>query len=159
MMGETTVLYVLTTLAQSCAALAAFVGAIGVFRLQMLRDQRLAAQHELMADVYAVIRRDMLFDALLEHVELNKTNPQYAKAVQARDLWKMYVPRLKQARSALIRLEAWTLVVIGASLIAFNFIPWLKDARWLPYALLVVVIVTVTITLWSVVVWTGSVDQ
>ncbi len=158
-MGETTVLYVLTTLAQSCAALAAFVGAIGVFRLQMLRDQRIAAERELAAQAYALTRTDMHTDAILEHVELNKANPQYTKAIQARDLWRTYVPRLKQARSALIRLEAWTLVVIGASLVAFNFIPWLKYARWLPYALLLVVIATVAVTLWSVVVWTGKVAE
>jgi hypothetical protein len=43
----TTVLYVLTTLAQSCGALAAFVGAVGVFRLQMLREQRKGVEREL----------------------------------------------------------------------------------------------------------------
>jgi len=39
----TTVLYTLTTLAQSCAALAAFVGAVGVFRLQMPADLPMSA--------------------------------------------------------------------------------------------------------------------
>src|SRR5229473_6771625 len=39
-MTDTTVLYTLSTLAQTCAALAAFVGAVGVFRLQILREQR-----------------------------------------------------------------------------------------------------------------------
>ena len=34
------VLYELSTLAQTCAALAAFVGAVGIFRLQALRDGR-----------------------------------------------------------------------------------------------------------------------
>lgn len=36
-MTENAVLYALSTLAQTCAALAAFVGAVGVFRLQVLR--------------------------------------------------------------------------------------------------------------------------
>lgn len=39
-MSETTLLYTLSTLAQTCAALAAFVGAVGLFRLQILREQR-----------------------------------------------------------------------------------------------------------------------
>ena len=43
----TTVLYILTTLAQSCAALAAFVGAVGVFRLQALREDRNAVERDL----------------------------------------------------------------------------------------------------------------
>src|SRR5262252_8280144 len=37
-MDDQVVLYALSTLAQTCAALAAFVGAIGLFRLQSLRD-------------------------------------------------------------------------------------------------------------------------
>jgi hypothetical protein len=40
LMSETTLLYTLSTLAQTCAALAAFVGAVGLFRLQILREQR-----------------------------------------------------------------------------------------------------------------------
>jgi len=44
---ETTLLYILTTLAQTCAALAAFVGAVGLFRLQTLRDQHARAERDL----------------------------------------------------------------------------------------------------------------
>ena len=33
---QTTILYALSTLAQTCAALAAFVGAVGLYRLQSL---------------------------------------------------------------------------------------------------------------------------
>jgi hypothetical protein len=40
MKDPTTVLYALSTVAQTCAALAALVGAIGLFRLQILREQR-----------------------------------------------------------------------------------------------------------------------
>ena len=39
-MERDAVLYALSTLAQTCAALAAFVGAVGIFRLQILREQR-----------------------------------------------------------------------------------------------------------------------
>jgi hypothetical protein len=39
-MNDQAVFYALSTLAQTCAALAAFVGAVGVYRLQSLRDKR-----------------------------------------------------------------------------------------------------------------------
>jgi hypothetical protein len=39
-MERDAVLYGLSALAQTCAALAAFVGAVGIFRLQALRDGR-----------------------------------------------------------------------------------------------------------------------
>ena len=54
-MNENAVLYALSTLAQTCAALAAFVGAIGLFLLQLLRERRQATEVALRAslvDVY-----------------------------------------------------------------------------------------------------------
>src|SRR5436309_9523451 len=45
--AETTVLYALSTLAQTCAALAAFVGAVGVFRLQVLATRRRQLEDDL----------------------------------------------------------------------------------------------------------------
>ncbi len=39
-MNDQAVFYPLSTLAQTCAALAAFVGAVGVYRLQSLKDKR-----------------------------------------------------------------------------------------------------------------------
>jgi hypothetical protein len=165
-MGETTVLYALTTLAQSCAALAAFVGALGVFRIQMLRDQKRDAERNFHLHATRLIGQTsaMSRDAILERInqvrDANPTrpNPALVLADEARERWDAFSPRLLQARRALIRLELWTLAVIGASMIGFNFIPWLKDARWMPYALLLAVIVTVVVTLWSDVVWTGTVD-
>ena len=164
-MGETTVLYALTTLAQSCAALAAFVGALGVFRIQMLRDQKRDAERNfhLLATRLVGQTSAMTRDALLQRINQvrtdSPTHPNLVLADEAREQWDAYGPRLLQARQALVRLEVWTLAVIGASMIGFNFIPWLKDARWMPYALLVTVSITVAVTLRSVVVWTGKVDS
>jgi hypothetical protein len=45
--NENAVLYALSTLAQTCAALAAFVGAIGLFLLQSLREQQRVAERAL----------------------------------------------------------------------------------------------------------------
>jgi hypothetical protein len=163
-MGETTVLYALTTLAQSCAALAAFVGALGVFRIQMLRDQKRDAEHNFRFHAMRLIgntsamTRDDIFERLDRVRAENAAHPNLVPADRAREQWDAFGPRLLEARRALIRLEAATLTVIGASMIGFNFIPWLKDARWMPYALLVTVIGIAAVTLWSVVVWTGTVD-
>ncbi len=165
MNDQTTVLYALTTLAQSCAALAAFVGALGVFRIQMLRDQKRDAEQgfyllatRVIGNTSALSRDDVL--QRIDQVRANNpSQPHMLLADEARERWDAFRPRLLQARRALIRLEVWTLTVIGASMIGFNFIPWLKEARWLPYALLVAVIITVAVTLWSVIVWTGKVDE
>lgn len=45
--AETTALYALSTLAQTCAALAAFVGAVGLYRLGQLAEQQKRAENEL----------------------------------------------------------------------------------------------------------------
>src|SRR5439155_2726035 len=45
--NENAVLYALSTLAQTCAALAAFVGAVGLFRLQLLRADQNTAERNL----------------------------------------------------------------------------------------------------------------
>jgi hypothetical protein len=42
----TTVLYALSTIAQTCAALAAFVGAVGLYRLGQLSEQRNSVERE-----------------------------------------------------------------------------------------------------------------
>src|ERR1700720_3950569 len=112
MMGETTVLYVLTTLAQSCAALAAFVGAVGVFRLQLLGDQRSDVERELRADSEGLTSRDTLaisLDEVLEAVRnpRNEYHPNVLRASAARESWEAFVPRMQQTRTALIVLEAW----------------------------------------------------
>ena len=72
MKDATTLLYALSTLAQTCAALAAFVGAVGIYRLQLLQASRntiernvrgLAAQTSLIgADVAALLPFDVVID-------------------------------------------------------------------------------------------------
>jgi len=167
MMGETTVLYVLTTLAQSCAALAAFVGALGVFRMQMLRDQQRDAARTLQDRAafldfggrnVLVIPLPDLAAAVESPKERHPENPgwvqNYEWALMAKRSWEAFSPRLRWASVTLVVLEAWTLTIMGVALVGFNFIPWLKCARWLPGALLAVVAVTVLVTLGSVFVWT-----
>ncbi len=160
----TTVLYTLTTLAQSCAALAAFVGAVGVFRMQMLRDQRRDAERELRARSEGLTSRDTLvvpFDEVLEAVRnpRDEKHPNVPRAREALKHWKAFEPLQARTRRALLVLEAWNLGVIGVSLIGFNYVPILARAPWFSYALLVVATGTIFIPLWCVWVWTKGVEE
>ncbi len=165
----TTVLYVLTTLAQSCAALAAFVGAVGVFRLQMLRDDRVAAAENLRRAALAarVVMHDTASWLPIERIEQEvekerskaPTNANAQVAGRILDYWRALAPRQDRTRRALIVLEAWNLGVIGLSLIGFNFVPTLARVPWFSSALVVVATGTVFIPLWCVWVWTTRVRE
>ena len=48
---HTTVLYMLSTLAQTCAALAALIGAVGLYRLQQLHGEQEEIFHDLHANI------------------------------------------------------------------------------------------------------------
>jgi len=159
----TTVLYTLTTLAQSCAALAAFVGAVGVFRLQMLREQRRDPERELRASAAKLTTRDMIENPLPDVVSMIDQEPGtdrlVAAAMEARDRWAAFVPRSQKTRIALLVLEAWNLGVIGVSLIGFNYVPILARAPWFSSILVAVATGTVLVPLWCVWVWTRGVEH
>jgi hypothetical protein len=55
-MAKNTIVYALSTLAQTCAALATFIGAVGLYRLQSLQQTRSALFH----DTRAVFRHSPL---------------------------------------------------------------------------------------------------
>ena len=168
MNDPTTVLYVLTTLAQSCAALAAFVGAVGVFRLQLLRDGQNEAERNLrsMAAGMRMATPEtapwLPIEQLTQDFEKERgkasTNASSLVAVRAIDAWRAFVPFQDRTRRALLVLEAWNLGVIGVSLIGFNYVPMLARAPWFSYALLTVATGTVLIPLWCVWVWTKRVE-
>jgi hypothetical protein len=163
-MGETAVLYTLTTLAQTCAALAAFVGAVAIFRLQILRDQRRAAEIVLRALSEGLTTRDPFRIALAEVLQAieqpsERDHLNLPAAIAAHATWQAFGPRLRRSRWVLIVFELWNLAVIGASLIGFNYVPFLKSASWTFGALWAVVVGTVLVTVGSVIVWTQGVEQ
>lgn len=145
---QTNVLYVLTTLAQSCAALAAFVGAVGVFRIQMLREQRQGAEKVLRGRTHeASIFRDAAFwvpiddiakrlDTVRADLNLkdtdtsNESNPSLGAlfaAFKALDVWRVSEVPFKRTRGALLLLEGWNLAVITVALVGFQ--PRLSTGR------------------------------
>jgi Flp pilus assembly protein TadB len=167
---QTTVLYVLTTLAQSCAALAAFVGAVGVFRIQMLREQRQRAEIDL-RDVAQKLVNVIFMDmhrsptaAVLQRIDEERrkqpTHPSVIEAMDARRRWETFRPQLHSTRSSLLALEGWNLAVIAAALICFNCVSALSRAPWLSGAALVVVaVITALVPLGCVWVWTQGVEK
>jgi hypothetical protein len=161
---ETTVLYVLSTLAQTCAALAAFVGAVGLYKLQLLRDESIRTERTirgLMANLIGAMNADslptpQLIDA--SRAEAAEPNPGMASVgnAVARELphWDDFITRRRRTTTTLVFFEAWNLIVIGASVAGFNYVPVLASNPWTPGALWVVALGTVAFTGGSVFMWT-----
>ncbi len=177
---QTTVLYVLTTLAQSCAALAAFVGAVGVFRIQMLREQRQGAEKVLRGRTHeASIFRDAAFwmpiDDIVKRLDTvradlhlkdtdtsNESNPSLAAlfaAFKALDVWRVSEVPFKRTRGALLLLEGWNLAVITVALVGFNHVSALAVAPLFACALVFVAVITALVPLGCVWVWTQGAEK
>jgi len=168
--AQTTVLYALSTLAQTCAALAAFVGAVGVYRLQLVREGQRTAERDVrgLAVAAELFGPDVHFrpmDEITQKVETARGHPvpqdftrPYWKAAQAAgralDDWRAFGPRLIRSRRWLVIFETWNLLVIGAALVGFNYVPALAACPWTLPALWPMAVVTVVMTFWCVFVWT-----
>lgn len=145
-MSETALLYALSTLAQTCAALAAFVGAVGIFRLQTLRTQREEAERDFRALTGRIIHRDVLLTPINEFLqgidrlrqEGGERDPNVQAAVRACVRWRAVVPRIQSSRLTLVVFEVWNLAVIAAALIGFNHVASWAGGSWMSGALRVV---------------------
>jgi hypothetical protein len=166
-MDQQTLLYLFSTLAQTCAALAAFVGAVGVFRLQTLREQQSAAERDFRQLAQSVVGRgilgptvDVLADLRKVEKDVTQYNPYLERAQAARTRWLGFPSQLRNSRRALIAFEVWNLLLIGASLAAFNHIAALACVpRAAAAGLWIIAVGTVLLTLWCVVVWTRTVEE
>jgi hypothetical protein len=159
------VLYALSTLAQTCAALAAFVGAVGVFRLQAIRDRRRDLEREMRA-LAPRMTQDFALTQPLQHV-FETVHPLTRNCQDCPDVrdrirtfylavrdWWATGPLFDSSRSALFVFEVWNLLVIGVSLVAFHHLGWLASCRYTFWALWPVAIITVVLTGWCVYAWT-----
>jgi hypothetical protein len=147
---KTILLYALSTLAQTCAALAAFVGAVGLFRLQSLRDRR----RDLMGDIVRSMgHRPAPEEAVL--VEARRQAPDRPGVAAFIQEWEPIPGRLRQSRWSLMVFEVWNLLVIGATLVGFNYVSALVSRPALAFWVLWVAVVgTVGVTVYCVFVWT-----
>lgn len=171
-MTETTVLYALSTLAQTCAALAAFVGAVGIFRLQVLREQRRETERELrgLAAQAGAASVDwvMIFpiDRILHDISVklaaqrpapgSELSDRLEALEQGLDRWQSFSPRLSSSRWVLFFFEGWNLFVIGVALVGFNYVPALASWPGTRCVLWLVALGTVVLTFACVAVWTGE---
>jgi len=113
---QTTLLYILSTLAQTCAALAAFVGAI---RSLPTSDRTRLARRGAESDLRGLLGRatgresfshpvdDVL--AMLDEYDADpaRHNDIMPRAQAARRHWNAFVPRLRWSRWVLIFFESW----------------------------------------------------
>jgi hypothetical protein len=174
-MERDAVLYALSTLAQTCAALAAFVGAVGIYRLGQLAGQQKEAEAELRVFCDRIGLRDYSVVPIREviaYVESqrrravepeNLENTAYQANVKAAEdalkRWTAFPTRSRQSRRALLLFEVWNSVVIGASLVGFNYIPLLVLAAWTFCALWAATLGTVAVTVYCVYAWTSRREQ
>jgi hypothetical protein len=165
---ENTVLYTLSTLAQTCAALAAFVGAGGLFKLQSQRDQHVRNEQTLRG-LYATATLDpqaaarLTLEQILFSIRASATGPMPthpAEITKREDMrkalgeWDGFLGRQGRATKALFVFEGWHLFVIGAALIGFNHVERLQTWPGTPSALWIVAAGTVGVTIWSMLAWT-----
>jgi len=164
--AETTLLYVLSTLAQTCAALAAFLGAVGIFRLQVLRERHAALEREVRGWALEATRHDywlMPMEEVLTRIKQSEkdgnTSPYLQKFKDARARWESFPDQIARNRDALLVFESWNLLVIVASLVGFNYVrPW-AGAPWLSWALWFVAVLTALFTVGLVWVWTRGAEN
>jgi hypothetical protein len=161
---QTTILYTLSTLAQTCAALAAFVGAVGLFRLQAIRDQRRDLEREmrslapLMRQDFALTQPLQVVFEMVHKLVSSPATPEIEEKIRVfylavRDWWATG-PLLHDSRRALFAFEGWNLFVIAVSLVGFNHVAWLASWEFTLWSLWPVAIITAAVTGWSVYAWT-----
>lgn len=170
-MDSQAVLYALSTLAQTCAALAAFVGAVGIYRLGQLAERQKRAEAELrvFADRVGLSQPHVVpICEVVRHVEssraranepANLENVGYQANVKAaedaRGRWQAFSPLSSRSRRALVIFEAWNIVLIGLSLVGFNYVPCLVAAPgWTFWSLWASAVGTVGVTGYCVYAWT-----
>jgi len=102
--NENAVLYALSTLAQTCAALAAFVGAIGLFLLQSIREQQRSSEQAMrvsLVDVYSNYHEVVYvlsLSVVLKQVEQARREPDRVGTTRAKriedafETWNGFAP-------------------------------------------------------------------
>jgi hypothetical protein len=145
----TIVLYALSTLAQTCAALAAFVGAVGLYRLQVLREQ----QRSIIDEIHVIIGiARTTADLLL--AEAQRRAPDHPRVVELMAEYRRLPDRLTWSRGTLVVFESWNLVLIGVALVGFNHVQVLATWPLTSSAIWLAALGTVSVTGYAVYAWT-----
>jgi hypothetical protein len=160
----TVLLYALSTLAQTCAALAAFVGAVGLFRVERLMERRkdtaenlrsLAADAQILSrTIWMSLAMQTVVERVDEAVARRGGEPGVAAAGAVLQEWRGFDARVANSRWWLVVFEGWNLLVIGASLVGFNYVGLLVMSPGTFWALWAAAIGTVAVTGYCVYAWT-----
>lgn len=162
----TILLYALSTLAQTCAALAAFVGAVGLYRLQSQNNEHTRNEQTIRGLLagpilgFAVVPL-LPLDEIIRVARANVVTGQSSvspgvvdRLRNALSEWDGFANRHRRVTWALFIFEGWNLLVIGASLVGFNYIPMLVASPYTFWSLWLVALGTVAVTFYSVFAWT-----
>jgi hypothetical protein len=156
--NEQAVLYALSTLAQTCAALAALVGALGIYAIQVLKDRHavverqirsLLAGHPVPLDWASAITTDEAVRRareLVAHPEGQAQVEVVPQMQQALVEWDQFDPDQRRSKRLLGLFVGWNLFVIALSLVGFMFVPRLACRWWASASLWVVAIGTAVAT-------------
>src|SRR2546426_11359543 len=169
-MTETTLLYILSTLAQTCAALAAFVGAVGLYRLQSLRDEHARNETTLRglhaaATLNPAAASQQTIDDIVRYTRSNVTERSSTPAAVVENMrralaeWDAFPKRHRAATTALLVFEAWNLLLIAVSLVGFNYVKFWASSSWTFWGVWGAAIGTVVVTGYSVYAWTIGEDD
>lgn len=156
------VLYALSTLVQTCAALAALVGALALYKLQAMREAHAGNERAIRAILTAIVgaaasSANSPFNAPLGEVlrmaraqvaAPKRLQPQLIEGLQAAlTEWDAFDARYALALKWLVGFEAWNLAAILAALIGFAGVPWLA-AHWVAFVSVLIVgsLTTVAVT-------------
>ena len=146
-MNENAVLYALSTLAQTCAALAALVGAVGLYRLQALKGER----GDVYDEIYTMLGRPTKTrDEAIAQARRREPDPVMQDALRRLDELPAIIRRSGRWFCVF---EAWNLLVILFSLVGFAYVPSLVGQWWSSVALWIAALGTVGVTGYGVFVW------
>lgn len=152
-MNEQAVLYALSTLAQTCAALAALVGALGLYRAQSARTEQAQADANLR---HTLVTSGGLDRAAGEHFpianivsrsrEVLADNPDnYALGTALAQLSR-YDPSVRRSSRLIVIVGAWDTGAAFLSLIGFTVVPYLTSRWWTPAILSLLAVGTAVTT-------------
>ena len=164
MSNETTILlYVLSTLAQTVAALAAFVGALGLFKLQLLLTSHGRTEDTIRGIMAPRLSPELSIDQIVatarEFVEAKSdmlAGDQRANLAKSLTKWDGFGGRFNRARKWLIGFEAWNLTIIVGSLLAFNVVERVAGACSTTWFIGIAVLGTAAMTVICVWKWSGD---
>jgi hypothetical protein len=165
-MDPTAILYALSTMAQTCAALAALVGALGLYRLQAIRGRQAEVERQMRRTLVGVSGTAEWAQSLPTNLLIDRDAPAFVRHVSdsgasARmqgflDEWGRFDPDYRRTSKLLGLFIAWNIFAIGVSLIGFAFVHRLAWSSISVFGLWVLTIGTVLATTIMVMEMRGS---